>query len=331
MEAEEPVERYDETHHPLTDDGWRLALYRFRSGLRARRPVLLVPGLGVGHRHLDVDDRRSLARHLLERGFDVWLLELRGGGDSRALHGAPSWSFDDYVRHDLPTATGWIQRHTGHAQLDWVGHSLGGTLLYPFLQTDAGQSIRRAVALAGPCRFGLLTHLEGLARVWKPDWPNIPQGPLYAFAGALLEHLLPCDPKLLPAPVRMMFHPRNVEGWVVKKASAQLPTALSGPLMAQLGSWVREKTFCSLDGQDYWEGMRGISTPLRVIVGESDTFTPPKAVLAALEQVGSPHKDGCLIGPSRGYSRSYGHGDLIFGTDCPKLVYPLVAQWLEAG
>ncbi len=324
------AERYDETHPIVTDDGWRIVLFRFRSGLRARQPVLLCPGLGVGHRHLDVDDRRSLARHLLERGFDVWLLELRGGRDCTAPKGdPPSWSFDAYVDHDLPAAVRFIQRHTGHERLDWVGHSLGGTLLYAFLSGPFGEAIRRAVTLAAPCRFGVLTHLQTMARLWKPDWPTVDQGPMYAFAGAFLEHLLPCDPKLLPAPVRMLFHPRNVEGWVVKKASEHLPTAISGPLMAQLGGWVQSGAFTGLDGRDYWAGLRAVEVPVRVLVGEADEFTPAESVVPVLEQLAGDG-DAHVIGTSHGYPRSYGHGDLIFGIDSPRLVYPLVSQWLVA-
>jgi hypothetical protein len=75
------------SHWAKTEDGWNLHLLhvsdpaqRSDAQRSRRRPVLLVPGLASsGVQTYDLDPSVSLAQHLAQLGWDVWVADLRGG------------------------------------------------------------------------------------------------------------------------------------------------------------------------------------------------------------------------------------------------------------
>ncbi len=122
--------------HSTTVDGWNIALYRYRptGGPRVGHPpILLCHGLGANRYNLDAPGDISLARWLVKRGFDCWVLEFRGAGQSTHpsfLHRMRNpWTFDDYVFKDIPAVLDTIENDTGSRQVHWVGHSMGGMVI----------------------------------------------------------------------------------------------------------------------------------------------------------------------------------------------------------
>src|SRR5262249_55958928 len=88
---------------------------------------------------------------LAARGYDVFLFDFRGSGESarvgavgRLNHflretpfgesGEGNWTADDLVRYDVPAILDYVRTTTGHSRVNWVGHSLGGMLMVPFLE-----------------------------------------------------------------------------------------------------------------------------------------------------------------------------------------------------
>src|SRR4029079_5830964 len=94
-----------------------------------RAPVLLVHGFGQ-NRYAWHLPSRSLANHLAREGYDVFNLDLRGHGRSRALSSHRSRGVECYVREDLPSAVDEVQRLSGGRPVWVVGHSLGGLVSY---------------------------------------------------------------------------------------------------------------------------------------------------------------------------------------------------------
>jgi pimeloyl-ACP methyl ester carboxylesterase len=149
--------REEAVHFVTTSDGWRLTLacYPRHGAPRTRCPVLLCHGLGANRFTFDLGRAPSLAVYLAHAGFDVWSLELRGHGRSdRPGLGSRhrfGWSFDDYLRRDLPAAIAKVLDTTGTPQLHLVGHSMGGILCLCYCGT--APEIRSATALAASLDF----------------------------------------------------------------------------------------------------------------------------------------------------------------------------------
>ena len=103
----------DERHAAPTPDGWNLALYRYRALGAARHvPILCGHGMAGTHFIFDLHPDCSLARYLARQGFDVWLVDFRGRGDSWPAGGPQpglQWNFDDFAARDLPAAVARVR------------------------------------------------------------------------------------------------------------------------------------------------------------------------------------------------------------------------------
>src|SRR5688572_17350102 len=112
-----------------TADGWEADVRHYPG---EGPPVLLVHGMGANHYNWDYRPEVSLAHTLQARGWDVWIPELRGDPGSRApsRRARSSGTFSDHATLDLPAAVDAVLAATGEDQLYWVGHSMGGMLLY---------------------------------------------------------------------------------------------------------------------------------------------------------------------------------------------------------
>jgi len=122
-----------------------------------RPPVLLIHGFGASGNTFTLPTvTKSLVKHLVQRGFDPWVLDLR---TSIALACSKrDWSFDAAAFGDIPAAVDLVRRHTGARQIDVIAHCIGaamfsmaaleGMLKVPGTRQDV---VRKAVlSQAGP-------------------------------------------------------------------------------------------------------------------------------------------------------------------------------------
>lgn len=304
-------------------DGHPVVLARFRAQgpRRAAEPVVLCHGLGANRFNLDLDDDVSLARHLARRGFEVYVLELRGRGRSvrAGLRGlVPTHGFDCYVRHDLPAALDAVRARHGAERVHWVGHSMGGLVLYALLARDPDAPVRSAVTVGSPvCMrlpWVLRLGLRVLAALRLPlCWGRV------AFLAA------PVTGWVAHPPIGLLVNPRNVRPARLRAACANLVADLSAGEVDHFARMARDR-FGSRDGAcDYAAGLAGARTPVLVVAGSADRLAPPDAVRAGFERLG-----GEAGGHRYRVHDGYGHGDLVIGDAAPAVVFPEVAAWLEA-
>ncbi len=315
----------DELVHAETADGWRLALGRRRPrGPPRGPPVLLVPGIASNRASLDFGlERWSLSAYLSAAGLDCFALDLRGHGASRRVRrGAPrDWTFDDYLRLDVPAALDAIRAVTGEARVLWVGHSQGGLLgmaacaAYP-------ERIAALVAIGSPVFFGQQGPLRQVAR----------------FAFLLTLHLNRFLARSL-APFTGYWHPpvseiaintRNVTRPVYRRVLASVVENVPSGVLRQFARWIATDTFGSLDGKvDYRAGLARCTQPALFVAAEADQIAPPEVVERAARAWGG--ESAVLRVGAAGAARcDYGHSDLLFGPHAPEDVFVPVRDWLVA-
>ncbi|MBN2497717.1 MAG: alpha/beta fold hydrolase [Deltaproteobacteria bacterium] len=322
----------DEVHFARTGDGWRLAIHRFRPQKRRfREAVLLCHGLSANRYNFDLDDDRSLARHLAEAGFDVWVLELRGSG----LSDRPRWrsgrrwdfDFDSHLRFDAPAALDEVLQRSDCQQLFWVGHSMGGMLGYGLASgagnLDAAGSLRGLVTVSSPAR------LDGsrVARLAAPFLRlaclgrAVPFRPLARFFAPFMGR----------GPMTAtVLHPANVDRGDIHRAMVNLVESSSSALMRQFLSWVRSGRFDSRDGrEDYAAGLVRIRVPLLLMAADRDRIAPPKSVTAVYEQIQIEDKQLRVFGVDSGDDVDFGHGDILLSRAASELVFVEIRHWLE--
>ncbi len=322
-----------ERHYAKTIDGWKIALHRYTSRRRAlpdQSPILLCHGLGANRYNLDAPGKLSLAKWLARRGFDCWVIELRGTGYSSRpkIYNKLryNWTFDDYINHDVPAALNVITKVTRNREVHWIGHSMGGMVAYAYLLTQDATRIRSMTAIASPCfkhtQNALLDKLMPLRKLLKL-LPVIP----YDNASALLAPAMP----VFKATVGRLFgNPNNLGTLDLSKMICLAPTTLPTTLVAQFADWWAEEGFS--DGYDnvhYHNELGRITCPSHVIAGVYDLLTPPDDIRYVYDNLGSEEKRFSAFGRHNGCRHDYGHIDLVLGKHADTEIWPHIFEFIR--
>ena len=131
---------------PLERDGVKLHLECLRTD-KDGEPLLLVHGLTYSSHEFDVNYKDySLARFFARRGYNVWLLDIAGYGQSQEV--ADGFMPDsDYAAEDILAAAQLILEHEGRKSLDVLGWSWG-TVTAGRFAAENPELVRRLVLYA---------------------------------------------------------------------------------------------------------------------------------------------------------------------------------------
>lgn len=110
-----------------TEDGVELLLTRYRGGPKG--PVIMAPGFGMSTLAYVIDTvDTNLTEYLVERGYDVWLLDYRASPALASSH--TEFTLDDIALKDYPAAVETVRRLAGVETVQVLGHCVAsGTLL----------------------------------------------------------------------------------------------------------------------------------------------------------------------------------------------------------
>jgi pimeloyl-ACP methyl ester carboxylesterase len=311
-----------------TPDGTRLAIHHRRPEVRRFvEPVLLCHGLAANHVNFDFDPPNSLAHVFAAAGFEVFSVDWRGAGASRARRIWQRFLFDadDLIAEDGPALLAHALERTGAQRAFWVGHSLGALVGYGVLGGPHGGRILGLCALGAPVFFrytGWVVRLLRLA-LWLA-WP-------LAFRQRWLSiGLAPFLGRVTVPLTEVLLNPKAIAPRVLRKMYCNLVSSMGYRLLRQLDDWRSNDAFRSRDGRvDYRERLRRVTTPVLVMGGSQDALATPQAVLGQAQLLASEDKTVMLFGRENGDTLEYGHGDLLFGENAPLEVYPRILRWVS--
>lgn len=311
-----------------TSDGWRIALYRSRPLVldESRAPVLLVTSPTYNASFWSVHDKVHFVRYLAKRGWDVWVVSLRGTGrstrpgyltlDQTLQQGTGfkyigfDWTLDDCILRDLPAALKFIQQTTGQPKITCVGQGLGATVLLAYLAVDQEYLIDRAIAIAPPFKY------------FEP----VPDIFYLAFPRQTSEQNAP------PVNIsEILFYNReNVDPQVVSDCTSFAMESIPPGMLQQFRDLLYEGELQSADkNRNYFNALKRIRRPVLLVCGKKDNLAPPEGVWEVYEQIGSKKKWIREFGRANMYRADYGHDDLIIGKWAKKEVYPYLENWLR--
>ena len=315
--------RPDELHRICTADACYVALGRYlpRERRRFAEPVILCHGLGANRFTWDFNERYSLARRLAERGFEAWILELRG----RSASGPASRiSFDLQAEHDVAAALRTVLFATGAKEVTWVGHSKGGLVALAHLARNPSAPIRAIATLGTPLTFTVQKGLKPFAKLIRPAAMLAPAVPISALAKLAL---------VVPPPhwfMRYLIHPENLDADVRRRALMNVGSDVSGGVGRQFLQWIATGRWTSEGGDvDYDKALEATRVPALMIAGTHDLLAPPESMSCARGRYGGP-LELLVAGRAEGHREDYGHGDLVLGRHAPEELYPRVLEFLEA-
>lgn len=328
----EPLPKEAQIHHLRTTDGWELQIVRYAAQGEARgRPVLLCHGINSNARNLDLDAKHSLARWLAGHGREVWNLSLRPTGRYLGPDGGDTplspvgWDFDSLVDQDIPAAVAYVRSTSGVPLIDYVGHSMGGMVLYGYLG-QGGEGIGAAAVLGSPLRLDLGGPLDELMPVAAGVLPR--------------SWILPLkDPSALGSPMegvipeglneRLLYNPRNTSTLSMQRLLAMGMSDVSVGLLQQMAGMYGPDGLRGEGGKrDYRALLKGVTTPVLVVAGKRDRLGMVPSVKAGYAALGGP-KEWLLIGVENGAQEDYGHMDLVLGDRAAVEVWPAVLDFLD--
>ncbi len=142
----------------------KLEVRRYRqaegSAPRHELPVLCIPPLMVKPFIFDLMPGRSLVRFLLDRGFDVFLVDF---GEPDAADACVT--LDDYVLDWIPTACAQVREAAGSREVSLLGYCMGGLFALMYLGVDA----RSQRAQPGDHRRAARHQQDGTVRLGRQD------------------------------------------------------------------------------------------------------------------------------------------------------------------
>jgi pimeloyl-ACP methyl ester carboxylesterase len=308
-----------------TEDGAEAWLHRHPAD---GPPVLVVHGVSSNHWCWDLDEERSLATTLSDRGFDTWFLDLRGHGCAERLQSGrrqpPDRSLDDYGRWDIPAALNRIKSETGNSQIAYIGHSMGGHVAMAYTTIHGQEDLSALVIVGTPTHFEDLEarfKLSHWGALFGSTWPSLPS-PLAARMAASMHRL--------PFGMDSLFY---AEGSLTAEAREEMYRMVVSPIsrgeLRQYSRILRTGEVTSSDGYiHYGDALTQLQLPLLVIAGGGDQIAPPDRVLDFYRRAGSTDKTWVLASVDQGFSHDYGHLDLTLGDQAPEEIHGPIGDWL---
>jgi pimeloyl-ACP methyl ester carboxylesterase len=336
-----------------TKDDWTLYIRRFQPKVLDphRAPVVLCHGLNCNDRLWDLSPDVSLARYLAERGFDVWVPALRGAGQSDKpginmirrvirpvfpeLPGSISfrtidplslnWTMDDYVRYDVPAILAKVRAETGAPTVHWVGHSLGGIIIYAYAEQFGDSELASICTLGAPLTIPQPPNNFLRALQQNKD--------LFKIVSLLLPASVPVSLMVLDQRsgiVAAMYNPANVDHSVLQEFFTRDLEDIPVGVLDQLVRAVETGELHSHNGQlNYAQLLEKVTVPTFVAGGLVDVVGCPESIRYVYSHVASQKKEFHIFCVVNNDTIDYGHMDLVFGRYAPRDVFPAIERWLS--
>ncbi|MCC6807237.1 MAG: alpha/beta fold hydrolase [Deltaproteobacteria bacterium] len=318
----------EQVHFVKTGDGHPIALQHYSPAEKtARLPVLMVHGLGANRHNFDLfGDDDALPRQLARKGYECYVIELRGIGLSRAPRGQRrAQGVDEYLRYDLPAAVEHVLKAQDQEKLHWVGHSMGAILGYIY-GSSFGHQIHSLLAAAGPVPAAVPLPGVGMLKPLR-----------HMIAGKQLQNIelpnrlglkaLKRMPKLVRlAYDKVLFYADNMpDDWLLKFADSGLEN-IPLSVLRRLGDWAVPS---SRFGGEVERALGSLYVPTLFLAAKYDPLCPPDVVEHARRLMPEGYAKTHIISSDYG-SVDFGHGDLLASPPAKRWVFPLVMEFIDA-
>jgi len=315
----------DEVHMVLTPDLWRIRLCRYRAETGPREPILFCHGFMANQFNFALPAGDAIVNYLARAGYDCWTIDLRGAASSVPPFGRNRGepSIDDHLLYDIPAAIKYIQGVTGFSKVHYIGHSMGGMLLYAYdaIYGDAG--IADAVTFGSPIGFKgyTIVNPRPLLMLRKAS------GSLFRFGQRILvQVLLALRPRLHMIPVNWKNMDPRLDGLALFNM-VEIPPI---PVSEQMLQAALTRAWHVKSGEvDVFGHLPGLRVPLFAVFGSADPFVSVDSCNEFFQKLDNPDKRLLVLSRKNGHCDDYNHVDLVMGRECAKEVFPQVEEWLR--
>jgi poly[(R)-3-hydroxyalkanoate] polymerase subunit PhaC len=285
-------------------------------------PVLLIPPLMVKPFIFDLHPGRSLVRFLLDRGFEVYLVDF--GEPDRA---DAYVTLDDYVVDWIPRACRAVKKDAHSKELSLLGYCMGGLFALMHAAANRDASVRNIVSIGSPLdvnKMGLFAWAAkiggGQVELLARQMGNIPGG-LSSIAFRLLT---PMKNVTRYADLFMnMWDREYVNGFdAMNEWVSQFIDYPQAAFVQFVDEFMRKNEL--VRGKMSFRGkvadLNHVHASMLLFAGRTDRIAPPPAVRAIIDAVASTDITYRLV-PG-------GHMGVFAGATAPRSVWQPTAEWL---
>jgi pimeloyl-ACP methyl ester carboxylesterase len=327
-----------------TVDGWRLGVRHLRPAVpdASKLPVVLCHGLGLNATFWTIT-KDHLPAQLVAHGYDVFIFDFRGSGESERVGwvgrineklrqtfllevGEGEWNVDEIIRYDVPAVLNYVKDATGSDRVNWIGHSLGGMLMFPFLELSPE-----------PWRVASFVAMGSTVTL-----ADVPQTPMLKANRSLRVLTRVVSPGRIGRPLMFARFPGldridqfyytsdNVDKSTVSKFYGYTLEDTGRSALRQLDPYLEYGHFLSADRAiDYSSRLGAVKTPVLLVAGDADTMSDVPSTALTYNALGSNDKSLMRFGRAEGQVADYGHCDLVWSRYAPKEIFPPVIAWLD--
>jgi pimeloyl-ACP methyl ester carboxylesterase len=256
-----------------------------------RQPIILVHGSFTNRGFWFSHKGKGLARGLLEAGFDPWMFEMRGHGDSPENQDYKNNTIESYAKFDLPAVLKFVSEQTG-AKPIWIGHSMGGV------------SVATAIALEMITSNN--SHGVILLGAQTSKYPLLIRLPGFRF---IARALLTLKKPLIKSSKGPEHEPLGIAKEFARWAG-------------YMHSWKGK------GGVKFWASLKNHSIPVLAFGAKSDKGDPAKhckKLALSIDENAEFHE----LSKQNGYSINYNHVNMIIGDESKAEVWPQIINWIN--
>lgn len=303
----------------------KLEVRRYRAGSvrpSHRVPVLLIPPLMVKPFIFDLHPGRSLVAFLLQRGFQVYLIDFGEPDDADAYV-----TLDHYVLDWIPAACRAVKADAHTRELSLLGYCMGGLFALAHTAANMDRSVRNIVSIGAPVdanKMGLFAWMAKLAggqvETLTRRIGNVPGG----LSSAAFRLLTPMKNVTRYADLFMnMWDHEYVNGFdAMNEWIKQFIDYPQNAFQQFVRDFIQHNKLVkgNLRFGRKVADLRRVKASLLVFAGRHDQIAPTAAVHAVLDAVGSTDKTFHLV--------DGGHMGVFAGAHAPERVWEPTAKWL---
>lgn len=265
-------------------------------------PIFLIHGYFEDGRIFFTKKGKGFAPYLAENGFDVFICDLLGKGESTPkIKKGFNHSQHEIITRDIPAYLAFIRKITGIDKIHLGAHSWGGVIAIAYLSRSKDPDIKSVVAFSTKRRIAIKGWRKfiGVDLLWDKYGTYLTKKHGY-----------------LPAK-KMMMGTEDEPAAYYKDANV----------------WVKEKQWVSpTDGYDYQKELPKMKLPpILYITGKGDKLLGhPKDVERLKNETGEKQENTVqIVGKSTGFKNDYDHINILTHKDAPNDHFPFVLNYLN--
>lgn len=272
---------------------------------------------------LDLAPGQSLVEFLLQRGYDVYLMDWNAPTDAER-----DLKLDDYVLDFIPDCIRRVQQDSGETDVTLIGYCAGGMLSAIYQSLHPKNAIRNLVCFTTPVDFSRMELFRAMsdARHFDVDRLVDSVGVIPAdMVAAGFEALRPAS--RLAGQVRLwdnLWNDQFVQGFRMMERWGNETLPLPGGYFRQtvkelLGDNALFKGTLKIGGRTV--DLSKIEVPFLHVVAQYDHIVPSACSAPLIERVGSKDKEEVIL-PG-------GHVSIAAGANAVKRMWPKLDDWLQ--